>query len=971
MYECTQDETTTLYTVARIKGTSADADTTDESTDSTEAEKPLPNLTKTEVKEGEVTLADGVELEKAAVTLTGLSTAITDKGVEKILDSYAEENNIKTDDDTPVVEDGTEMTLTVKAEVKTAEENNVKYDVKPYAAIDGTEVPIDNTSLNDRSMTLSFYTGFLPAEVYHIHDDGTVDTYNQNEFTYNAGNGMVTINISSFSEVRAVDSETAFKTAITTTAAEGDTVQLSENITLTDDESISIGKNLTINLNGHTLSRTNTTATYAMFKITNGATLTIVGNNVANSKLEITDSTAVAAGYIANIESGSLVLGDQGSVTNKATFTASAPATGTGANVTTVDVRCATTSFDPGLYCKAPYRTESTESPYDVGEYAVELTRVTTPAIGTTGKVTETKPYETLTAALAAVESKHEADVITLLRDINLSATGETSTANLNQRVIIDGAEYTITGDIGVMTKTGDTMLTATKTLKNVTVTGNININAAAFKLSNATVTGNVTDSGSSELEFTDAKISSKLTVGNASNLKFTSGTVNSVTAADSTTDRKIEISSVTVGENADGSADRSIAVGTKSDVTLYNVNAGSLTVAGAPETTTATATTNTSNPSVSVKNSKITTVSIGANMLKVTLDGLNANTVSVADGSGNGKTSIEVKSSAINGATSIGTLTIGANCGTPSITGHTADYNTYIGALSIGANTHPTLGTADASGTGAKDGYLTVDTVTSAGTTTINSGTYGPNMTTDAAEDSLIVSPDSAGTFKLKGGNYHKDYRSYCACELNSENKYDHYQCTLGSDGRYHVSKLEVKLVSVTPESVVRGSKTQIKIVVNVPYMHMHEDMEKNNVSVLGVNYLDTRLSSTVPLSSTDYKVTSENPDDLLSNSVITISGDYVARNPYQTYSVNTEMGNVSATATVDTQLARTSRSGLIRTGDDSNIGLLIGIMVLTLAVVVAVVVILKKKKTQTSAPAQPEAKAKEPKKKKDKKDK
>ena len=86
--------------------------------------------------------------------------------------------------------------------------------------------------------------------------------------------------------------------------------------------------------------------------------------------------------------------------------------------------------------------------------------------------------------------------------------------------------------------------------------------------------------------------------------------------------------------------------------------------------------------------------------------------------------------------------------------------------------------------------------------------------------------------------------------------------------------------------------------------------------------------------------------------NSVITISGDYVAANTYQNYFVDTQMGKVSATASVRTTLATANRrSGIIRTGDDSNIGLLIGIMVLALAVAVAVVVILKKKKSQTDA--------------------
>ena len=135
-------------------------------------------------------------------------------------------------------------------------------------------------------------------------------------------------------------------------------------------------------------------------------------------------------------------------------------------------------------------------------------------------------------------------------------------------------------------------------------------------------------------------------------------------------------------------------------------------------------------------------------------------------------------------------------------------------------------------------------------------------------------------------------------------------------------------------------------------------------------MDYYDSRLYNTTTLTP-DKDYTAEpyvykNADGTTSDyTKITISGDYVAGKTYQTYAVRTELGKVSATATVRTTLATLNRrSGLIRTGDDSNIGLLAGIMAVTLAVAAAAVLILKKKKHTDVSDVKKQTKPRQPKK-------
>ena len=335
--------------------------------------------------------------------------------------------------------------------------------------------------------------------------------------------------------------------------------------------------------------------------------------------------------------------------------------------------------------------------------------------------------------------------------------------------------------------------------------------------------------------------------------------------------------------------------------------------------------------------------------MLKVELNALTATDVKV----GSGTSLIEVKS--LSGASNIGTLTIGENCGTTTIEGNLNGATT-IGTLTAGTGTNPALG-ANTSSSAANDRRLVVGTISSAGQTTIHSGTY-ETLTGDGTKN----------TFVLYGGNYPRDYSQYCACDLNgTTGYYDHYVCKYQSaEGRWRVELLKIQLVSVTPAEVVKGSKTPITIIVNVPYNHACT----KHLDVTGVDYYDSRLYNTTTLTP-DKDYTAEpyvctNADGTTSDyTKITISGDYVAGKAYQTYAVRTELGKVSATATVRTTLATLNRrSGLIRTGDDSNIGLLAGIMAVTLAVAAAAVLILKKKKHTDVSDVKKQTKPRQPKK-------
>lgn len=1021
VYECTQDETTKLYTVARIKGTSADADTTDESTDKTGKTDPnsLPDIEKTEVKKGEVTLAKGVELKAAAVELTGLDNALGNTGVADIIDTY----NDTTPATAPEVTDGTELTLTVKAEVTAAEEGSyVSYDIKPIAVINDTEVEIDNNSLS-QTMRLSFYTGFMPAVVKHIHDDGTVDTLNSTMYSYDKTTGMVTVETTSFSAFAASDGE--LKTEIENgTETE---ITLSGDVTITSSNApINVSRDLTIILNGHTLSMDSAVAAgTSMFTVASGKTLTIKGNNVANSALTITNSSGTATCYIASLadSTSTLILGDASPVENTATFTASYPVpttittTSTGVQKVTytgkVNILCAKTSFDPRNYVTEPYATNSdgTSGNYVVDEYEVKLE-------GTTTAGTAVTYFHKLADALAAAKesfstTEGEIDKITLLKDI------DEGNITIDKSIIIDGqSKYGITGNVTVSGGssilknmsyiTGKIAYTASTTVVSLTLSAIDTIGDESTKTDNVievadNVTLNVTKCsniyGSIKAGSSPVNINSNLLAAAASTTvtgSVTAGTGN-LTVKKTTVNGDIKSIGTSTGSplrsvSIENSSANSIIVAASEPVNVNDKANASFTATNviARDIAVGSADTALAARSVSITECTVTndvTIGDGFNTVSVTGltgDGAATNSLSVGTcrtvGTSTGEITIEGTSSKNMW---INTVNIADGNKNVSIKGISQSSPTVIGTVNLKGSSDATFGEVGASSDKIDVKLQVGQIICENGTATINNGTYGKDYTLDdATVDSLNIAEGGTGTFALNGGLYHRDYGEYCDCTLTNDGStegthYTHKECkldatTIRDNGKgYRVITLAPVVIAPASKeaagSITRGTQTNLTFVTDAPYDHECT----GNRDLFGVQVDNVYLTEGTQYTVAPYTYTHDGITETVTQ--VTLLGSYVGSLTATTHRINldTEVGKATSYADgnpvqIKVTLATTNRSGIIRTGDDSNIGLLIGIMVLALAVVVAVVIILKKKKTQTSAPAQPEAKAKEKKEKK-----
>ena len=1004
VYECTKNEQTGLYTVARIKGAG-------ESSAKTAPEMTLPALARTEVREGEVTLAEGVELENAAVALTGLNDALSESGAAEIFAAYKEAAPAQTrqarrapralmlaaadgsaeNADEKTAADGIEMRLTVKAELTAAVEgSSVSYEVKPYAVINGVEVPVKNEWLNGQAMLLSLYTGFLPKTVEHVHDDGTVETIDLNNCTYNNGSGVLTMNVSEFSEFKVTDGD--FQAAINSNT-DGE-ITLGVNVEL--KSTIEINKNITINLNGKTLSMASTATGNAMFSIADGVTLTIKGGNVANS-------TLTAANYVANLGTGStLVLGDD-TATNPMTVTVNTTngLVSTG-NEKSVTIKCATLNVDPSTYtvdasCTAMANSDGT---WTVGKPVAQITR-TTGSIAGGNLTTETKYYDTLKAAIDDANATTRETIVLLANiDENPIIIDKTVTINGTHQTV----KYGITGNV--------TVTAGSPTLeKLVYITGNITYpsSTAVVSLSLNEVdvigaTGNPTDanvieladnvtlnmtrcgtvSGSIKAGSSSVNINSVL-AGASTNTyitgSITAGTGN-LTVKKATVDGNIKSIGMSTGSplrsvSIEDSTAASIIVmadtaqvsdNANASFTAKNVTASSITV-GSADTTLA-------QRSVSITECTVTdSVTIGNGFGTVSVTGLTGNgaaTNSLSIGTcravGTSTGAITIKGTN-NKHMWIDTVSIGDGNKNVKIEGISKNSPTMIGIVNINGSSDATFGDNTAS-SDTNDVKLEVgQIICQDGTVTINNGTYGKSCALDdTTVDSLVVS--GAGTFELNGGNYHRDYSEYCDCTLKNDGStqgqhYTHKECklvatTIVSDGlRYRVSTLApVVIVPASKEaaaSITRGTQTSITFVTDAPYYH--ECQTAGNRDLFGVQVDNVYLTEGTQYTVAPYTYTHDGITETVTQ--VTLAASYVSTLTATTHRVNldTEVGKVTSYADGNPVQIRVTlatanrRSGIIRTGDDSNIGLLIGIMVLALAVAVAVVVILKKKKSQTDA--------------------
>lgn len=1022
-YECTKNEQTGLYTVARIKGADITSYTGDDAADAANgAVVKVPSLKITAEPNAELDTAADAALDNASVKLAGLESALKETSLAEIIAAYeaaapaqtqqargmsravviaaGDENadNAGNAADTSAVADGTELQLKVKAVLAAAVEgSSVSYEVKPYAVINGVEVPVKNEWLNGQAMLLSLYTGFLPKTVEHVHDDGTVETIDLNNCTYNNANGVLTMNVSEFSEFKVTDGD--FQTAINSNT-DGE-ITLGENVDLTSI--IEIKKDITINLNGKTLSMASTATGNARFSIADGVTLTIKGGNVANS-------TLTAANYVANLGTGSeLILGDD-TTTNAMNITVNtANPTPSGllsaGDNKSVTIKCATLNVDPSTYTVAAGCTamDNGNGTWTVGKPVAQITR-TVGSIAGGNLTTETKYYDTLKAAIADANATTSTtrETIVLLANIDEGniAIDKTVTINGTHQTVKYGITGNVTVTAGSPTLEKLAYITGNITYPSSTAVVSLSLNevdviGAAGNPTDANVIGladNVTlnmtrcgtVSGSIKAGSSSVNINSVL-AGASTNTyitgSITAGTGN-LTVKKATVDGNIKSIGTSTGSplrsvSIEDSTAASIIVmadtaqvsdNANASFTAKNVTASSITV-GSADTTLA-------QRSVSITECTVTdSVTVGNGFGTVSVTGLTGNgaaTGSLSIGTcrpvGTSTGAITIKGTN-NKHMWIGTVNIADGNKNVKIEGISKNSPTMIGTVNINGSSDATFGDNTAS-SDTNDVKLEVgQIICQDGTVTINNGTYGKSYALDdTTVDSLVVS--GTGTFELNGGNYHRDYSQYCDCTPNNDGStqgqhYTHKECkhvatTIVSDGlRYRVSTLApVVIVPASKEaaaSITRGTQTSITFVTDAPYYH--ECQTAGNRDLFGVQVDNVYLTEGTQYTVAPYTYTHDGITETVTQ--VTLAASYVSTLTATTHRVNldTEVGKVTSYADGNPVQIRVTlatanrRSGIIRTGDDSNIGLLIGIMVLALAVAVAVVVILKKKKSQTDA--------------------
>lgn len=815
--------------------------------------------------------------EAASLTLTGLKQALDDKAMAELVTRYMEAmsgvNAVATlalDADTPTSsdEESIAVRLFVKAKLTAAEEGKtVTYEVKPYADINGTELPIENELLGEKArLTLSFYTGFCPEILMHDHQDGSEpEVIKNSDFTYN--NGVVTLIISDFSAfiANASGGKTDYGTLADALAAtaDGDTITLSGNETITD--TISITKNVTIDLKNYSLTYTN--ATEPMFCVENNATLTVIGAGTLDA----------GSAPIAKLYNGTVKLGndtapsapDYAANLGRYNTSATTPFELVGSE-SVANIRRAVTNFDPSAYVDtATYTVYDTTSAglTSPKEYTVKLAPAARVGLAATG--TE---YETLKEAL---NKANTGDTVYLLRSID-------------------------DGDITLD--------------KSLTVNGSGGLNSTPW-----TITGNINAIG--------AGISPSITSLAVS---------GSVTASEGVT--ALTLTNVTLTKPADAATAATVSVAQGASLTATKLSCDEISVAGdAADATT--------RHNVRLLNATANSVTIGSNMNKVELLGVTADNVTVGDNI----TDIKLHSNAVESATSINTLTIGANNKTVSIEHGTTNYPIEIGSLSVGMCSVATLGSLN---TAVSVSRLQVESVTSLGALIkINSGSYA-TLNGDGTQNSIAL---YGGTYtEIVGETYPAYLERYCACDLKADKThYDHRAVTAGAvAGTWVVGVFEPMIESPASgmTAVSKGYSGTLTFITNIPYSHAaHGGAEP---CIIGVTVDRSTISSVLP--ATDYTVTNDN-----GRLAVTLNSGYLSALPSGTYyiKVDSELGTAERMTdgtlagfkvNLTSGLSSSSSgrlSGLIRTGDDANLGLLVGVMVVAAAVAVGAVVVLKKK--------------------------
>lgn len=846
-------------------------------TQDTPAEPAAPTPTVSEDNTAHSFNGVPVGFEAASLTLTGLKDALDGDAMAELIARYAAASGANSAatlalaDDTSAADgddgEAVNVRLYVKAELTAAEQGKtVTYDVKPYADINGVELPIENELFADNAqLTLSFYTGFLPAELLHDHQDGTApEVIPNSDFTYN--NGTVTVVISDFSAfiANASGGKTDYSTLAEAIAAAnaGDTITLGGDETIT--ATLNIAKNLTIDLNGKSLTYTGADP---LFDVSAGAALTVVGAGTLDA----------GSAPIAKLNGGAITLGgetapaepDYADKLGTYKTTAAEPFV-SGDTAGAVTVRRAVTSFDPSAYVDTDaYKVYDTTAAglTSPTEYTVKLIPAARVGLAVTG--TE---YETLKEALYRANT---GDTVYLLRSVSEGDISIDKSVTLNATGGLNSTPWTLTGNI---TASGTGISPA---VNNIAVVGNITAKegVTALALTNVALTA---PAGATEPTVVTAESGVTLTAA-----KLSCGAV------------------LVAGDAADAT--------TRHNATLMNVTASN--------------------------------VCIGSNMNRVELLGVTADTVTLGDNT----TDIKLHSNAVESATDVGTLTIGANNKTVSVEHGTTNYPVKIGTLTVGAGSAATLGSLTTTNSVTK---LQVDVVNSNGALVkINSGSYAA-LNGDGMRSSIAL---YGGTYtEIEGQSYPAYVEQYCACDLDADKvHYDHRVAEAGAvSGTWVVGAFEpvVEVPASGMTAVSKGYTGTLTFITNIPYSHAaHGGAEP---CIVGVTVDRSTISSVLP--ATDYTVKNDN-----GRLAVTLNSSYLSKLPSGTYyiKIDSELGTAErmtdgtlagfkVNLTASSVSGTSGRlSGLIRTGDDANLPLLIGSMAAALVVAAAAAVFLKKK--------------------------